>query len=100
MNWWTRKIRFFYYLTKAHEKFVSYGHGDPRCWHNALVNNLREDLKNNDARFENYVKENNYFNLEGFEQIMKDAHEQAMIEQWKKSILPRLPYHGYGGAIW
>ena len=70
-----------YYLTKAHEKFVSYGHGDPRCWHNALVNNLREDLKNNDARFENYVKENNYFNLEGFEQIMKDAHEQAMIEQ-------------------
>ena len=69
-----------YYLTKAHEKFVSYGHGDPRCWHNALVNNLREDLKNNDARFENYVKENNYFNLEGFEQIMKDAHEQAMIE--------------------
>ena len=70
-----------YYLTKAHEKFVSYGHGDPRCWHNALVNNLREDLKNNDARFENYVKENNYFNLDGFEQIMKDAHEQAMIEQ-------------------
>jgi hypothetical protein len=46
-----------------------------------LVNNLREDLKNNDARFENYVKENNYFNLDGFEQIMKDAHEQAMIEQ-------------------
>lgn len=70
-----------YYLTKAHEKFVSYGQGDPRCWHNALVNNLREDLKNNDARFEKYVKENNYFNLEGFEQIMKDAHEQAMIEQ-------------------
>lgn len=70
-----------YYLTKAHEKFVSYGHGDPRCWHNALVNNLREDLKNNDARFENYVKENNYFNLDGFEQIMKDAHEQAIIEQ-------------------
>lgn len=69
-----------YYLTKAHEKFLSYGHGDPRCWHNALVNNLREDLKNNDARFENYVKENNYFNLEGFEQIMKDAHDQAMIE--------------------
>ena len=69
-----------YYLTKAHEKFVSYGHGDPRCWHNALVNNLREDLKNNDARFENYVKENNYFNLEGFEQIMKDAHNQAMVE--------------------
>lgn len=70
-----------YYLTKAHEKFLSYGHGDPRCWHNALVNNLREDLKNNDARFENYVKENNYFNLEGFEQIMRDAHNQAMIEQ-------------------
>lgn len=70
-----------YYLTKAHEKFVSYGHGDPRCWHNALVNNLREDLKNNDARFENYVKENNYFNLEGFEQIMKDVHDQAMVEQ-------------------
>lgn len=69
-----------YYLTKAHEKFVSYGHGDPRCWHNALVNNLREDLKNNDARFENYVKENNYFNLEGFEQIMRDAHDQAMAE--------------------
>lgn len=69
-----------YYLTKAHEKFVSYGHGDPRCWHNALVNNLREDLKNNDARFENYVKENNYFYLEGFEQIMRDAHNQAMVE--------------------
>lgn len=69
-----------YYLTKAHEKFVSYGQGDPRCWHNALVNNLREDLKNNDAHFENYVKENNYFNLEGFEQIMKDAHDQAMAE--------------------
>ncbi len=69
-----------YYLTKAHEKFVSYGHGDPRCWHNALVNNLREDLKNNDARFEKYVKENNYFHLEGFEQIMKDAHDQAMVE--------------------
>ena len=69
-----------YYLTKAHEKFVSYGHGDPRCWHNALVNNLREDLKNNDARFENYVKENNYFHLDGFEQIMKNAHEKAMIE--------------------
>lgn len=69
-----------YYLTKAHEKFVSYGHGAPRCWHNALVNNLREDLKNNDARFEKYVKENNYFHLEGFEQIMKEAHEQAMIE--------------------
>lgn len=69
-----------YYLQKAYENFVSQGNCDPRCWHNALVNNLRKDINDNDARFENYVKDNDYFGLEGFEDIMKKAHEEAMMD--------------------
>lgn len=69
-----------YYLQKAYDNYVSHDDGQPRCWHNALANNLYEDIRNNDSRFENYVKENNYFNLDGFEEIMKDAHDQAMRE--------------------
>lgn len=69
-----------YYLQKAYDNYVSHGDGQPRCWHNALVNNLYEDIRNNESRFENYVKESNYFDLEGFEEIMKDAHGQAMSE--------------------
>lgn len=66
-----------YYLQKAYENFVSQGNCDPRCWHNALANNLRKDINDNDARFENYVKDNDYFGLEGFEEIMKEALEEA-----------------------
>lgn len=67
-----------YYLQKAYDSYLSHNDGEPRCWHNALANNLYQDLRNNDGRFEKYVKDNNYFNLDGFDQIMEDAHEQAM----------------------
>lgn len=67
-----------YYLQKAYDSYLSHNDGEPRCWHNALANNLYQDLRNNDGRFEKYVKENNYFNLDGFDQIMADAHDQAM----------------------
>ncbi len=67
-----------YYLQKAYDSYLSHNDGEPRCWHNALANNLYQDLRNNDGRFEKYVRDNNYFNLEGFDKIMEDAHEQAM----------------------
>ena len=67
-----------YYLQKAYENYRTKSGGkEPRCWHSALANGLRDDRKEHGGSFESYVKKNGYFGLEGLDKMMVNARDAA-----------------------